>query len=116
MARSSAHCWGHHGLHHEPQPFAGLDVRRVLESLAVLILQAAPGLDECVSVGRQIGEVPIEAALGDAEPLAEPVDAKRVGAAVGEDGESGLDPVVDRQPAAAPRGGVMDGSIRRPAA
>ena len=72
----------------------------VLEALAVLVLQAAPRLDECVSVCRQIDEVPIEAALGDAEPLAEPVDAKRSGAAVGEEGEPGLDPVVNRQPAA----------------
>ena len=92
-------------MHHEPQPLAGLDVRRVLEALAVLVLQAAPGVDECVSVGRQIGEVPVEAALGDAESLAEPVDAKRIGAVVGEDGETGLDPVGDRQP--------VGGTVRR---
>src|SRR4051812_34646213 len=43
--------------------------------------------------------MPVEAALGDPEPLAEPVDAQRIRAAVGEQGETGLNPVADRKPA-----------------
>src|SRR4051794_17559052 len=43
--------------------------------------------------------MPIEAALGNPELLAESVDAQRIRAAVGEQRETGLNPVVDRKPA-----------------
>src|SRR3954470_2042770 len=43
--------------------------------------------------------MPVEAALGDPELLAESVDAQRIRPAVGEQRETGLNPVVDRKPA-----------------
>ncbi len=89
----------HHCSHHVSEALAGLDVCRVLEPLAILILQAAPGLEKCGAVSVQVGEVPIEAALGDTESLAQPVDAQCIRSTVGEEGEAGLDPVVHRKPA-----------------
>ena len=72
----------------------------VFEPATILIPYTAPRLDERGAVGLHVSEMPIEAAFGDAEPFAEPIDPKRIGAAVGEHCESGLDPIVHRQPGA----------------
>ena len=88
----------HQRLHHGLQAFARLSTRHLREPLAVLILQAAPGLDEGGAVGGQVGEVPVEAALGDVEMFAEPVESQRVWSAFCKEGESRLDPVVDGKP------------------
>ena len=82
------------------QALAGLDARPMFSNRwRSLITQTPPSLDEDGPVRRDIGEMPIETTLGDAELFAEPVDPQRIRPAVGEECESGLDPVVDRQPA-----------------
>ena len=85
--------------HHFREAFARWKRGEVAEMAAVLVAQFAPRFDECGAVLRDVGEVPVEAALGHAKATAQPVDLERLDALFGQDREAGLDPVVDRQPA-----------------
>ena len=100
IARSSAYsCGAHQRLHHGSQGVPRLDAGMFTNrwrSWSCRPPQASMSAD---AVGGQVGEMPVEAALGDPEPLAESVDAQRVRAAVGEEAETGLNPVLDRKPA-----------------
>ena len=62
---------------------------------ALVGAQLAPGLRERGAVRRDVGEVPVQAALGHRRAAAQPVDFQRLDAFFGEDREAGLDPVVD---------------------
>ena len=57
-----------------------------------------PGGKHRVEQGAPVGEVPVEAALGDAERLGERLDAHRVDAALGERIEGGRDPGLRIEP------------------
>ena len=77
-----------------------VDLTHVFNPAPVTVPQVAPCVDERCAVGPHICEMPIEAALGDLEPFTEPFDPQRIWPVLGQECESGLNPVVRRQPAA----------------
>jgi hypothetical protein len=80
--------------------FAWWKPGKLAEMAAVVVAQLAPRLHERGAVSRDVGEVPVEAALGYSQATAQRVDFERLHALFGQDREAGLDPVVNRQPAA----------------
>ena len=71
--------------------------RQLAEIAPIVAAQLAPGLHERGAIGRDVGEVPVEAALGHCQSTAQPIDLERLDAFLGQNREAGLDPVVDRQ-------------------
>ena len=77
-----------------------------------VVVEVAPRIGQRGAVGPHIGEVPVEAALGDFESLAQAADAQRIRSALGEQREAGLGP--SRRPSTGSRCGAPAscGSIR----
>ena len=73
----------HQRLHHHGQSLTGIGVADVLEPSPAFVVQAAPSTRQGGAVLLHVGEVPVEAALGDVELLAQPTDSERVRSAVG---------------------------------
>jgi hypothetical protein len=83
--------------HHLRQTFTRGNIAHLIDVATVLVAQFRPCFDECCAIAGHAVEVPIEAALGDAELVAQPVDLQRLHAFRGQDRVTGLDPVIHRQ-------------------
>src|SRR3954469_21340244 len=88
----------HQRRHHFREAFTRRKLGKLAEMAAIIVPQLAPRLDQRGAIPRDVGEMPVEAALGDRQATAQPVDLQCFDALFRQDREAGLDPVVDRQP------------------
>ena len=87
----------HQSRHHLRESFTGRCVGWRVEVPPLLVARCTPGVHEGDAIAREVGEMPVEAALGHSETTAQPVDLERFDAFLGKNRVARPDPVVHRQ-------------------